>query len=260
VLAGSLALRRLDPTLIGSFYAAFFPLSIGYERMSKIAIQVDALISTGRFLSSAEMRSRSAGHRIATLFDRVETIAVERGYDSEFGVRPVTATHVAITDILTEFATTGRYNHLDSLSSTSPSSVDAEKAWDATVMPLLADAHLTKRAQMLLDRDIAAVTADLAAAEGAGVAILGRRHDANGDFHGDLAVHAARNIFYERLTPWGRMYTLQLGRWIAWILYELSIEVLRCDHARDHVPYLNDFFSWMLAEDKDLRTKRDLTR
>lgn len=260
VLAGSLALRRLDPTLIGSFYAAFFPLSIGYERMSKIAIQVDALISTGQFLSSGEMRSTSAGHRISTLFDRVETIAVQRGYDSEMGLRPATPMHHAITGILTEFATTGRYNHLDSLSSTSPSSLDAEKAWDETVMPLLVDAHLTKRARMLLDRDVAAVTTDLTAAESAGITVLGRRHDANGDFHGDLARHAARNILYERLTPWGRMYTLQLGRWIAWILYELSMEALRCDHARGHVPYLIDFFRWMLAEDADLRSRRDLTR
>lgn len=251
---------RLDPTLVGSFYASFFPLSIGYERMSKIAIQVDALISTGQFLSSDEMRSRSVGHRIATLFDRVEAIAVERGYDSELGLRPATPTHKAIIGILTEFATTGRYNHLDSLGSTAPSSVDAERAWDDTVMPLLVDAHLTRRTRTLLDRDIAAVTAGIEAAEHAGIGVLARRHDVNGDFHGDLAAHAARNLLYERLTPWGRMYTLQLGRWIAWILFELSFEALRCDHARGHVPYLIDFFKWMLADDADLRSRRDLNR
>jgi hypothetical protein len=72
-----MGLGRLNPVSVGPFYAAFFASAIGYERMAKIAIQADARLAAGSFLRSADMRQ--IGHRISTLFDRVEAIAHQRG-------------------------------------------------------------------------------------------------------------------------------------------------------------------------------------
>lgn len=255
VIAGSAGLGKLDPLSVGSFYAAFFALSIGYERMAKIAIQVDSRLTTGAYKSSKEMRS--IGHDLGALFDHVESISVRRGYDKvSRGSRPTDPIHIAILDLLTGFATRGRYDHLDSLGGPGWNADTAENQWDQHVMRQLMDRHLSSRIQRSIDSDVAANELMVLEATTSGMASSFIHQDVDGTSHTGVGGITRRALQYEKMNSWGRMYALHLGRWLAHVLCELG----RDAHATDDVPYLVEFFGFLLGDDEILRTRRDLRR
>ncbi|QVI20915.1 hypothetical protein KHQ06_33355 [Nocardia tengchongensis] len=255
VAAAGPALDDLDPARIGSFYAAFFPLSIGYERMAKIALHVDTKITTGDFISTKTMRT-DIGHRLNELFDRVAVVCERRGYKL---ARPAEPIHEAILSILTEFATTGRYNHLDTLGSSTVTSKDAEYEWDQRVLPLLTEKHLKARMKETMLRKAAFLGAVIEAGKDDFTALV-IHHDVSGEIHTDLHTMELVRDLYRSMNPWGRMYALQLGRWLAEVLHALSNDALKSARARDHVPYLIEFFGPLTASDSLLRTRRHLMR
>lgn len=259
VRSGAIGLSALDPINPGSFYSAFFPLSIGYERMAKIAVQVDARLETGAFMSEQEMRK--IGNQISHLFELVEEIANRRGYASKsYSSRPTEPVHNAIVAILSEFATKGRYNHLDSLGATGHLPRNAEHQWDAEVMSSIAERHLTEHAKQKIIGSSAGLGAAIAdAAEGTDIGFVFRRRDVDGTLHTSPAPIAMRSLLYKTLIPWSRLYTLQMGRWLATILIELGRDA-RTPTPSPEIPYFGDFFQWLTAEDSFLKTRKDLGR
>jgi hypothetical protein len=217
--------------------------------MAKLVIQVDAWLATGAFLPSTDMKK--IGHRIATLFDHVEAIANQRGYDTDYLCkRPADAVHTAIANILAESATTGRYDHLDTLGKPGHAPDNAEQQWDREVLQLLMKQHLTRK----MMRDIQAKTLEADAishAPGVGVSFL--HQDIDGRLHTGAGNIAERILVYEKMIPWGRMYALHLGRWLAAVLRELSLQSVSAD-----IPYLSEFFGWLLTDDELLRTRKDI--
>ncbi|PSR62136.1 hypothetical protein C8258_25845 [Nocardia sp. MDA0666] len=221
--------------------------------MAKIALQVDNKIATGDFISTKMMRNE-IGHRLDELFRRVAEVCERRGYNF---ARPEEPIHEAILSILSEFATTGRYNHLDTLGSPAVTSKDAEQEWDKRVLPLLTEKHLTTRMQQKMFRKAGFLGAFIGANE---FTVLAIRHGVSGEIHTDLPTGEFLRDLYRSMNPWGRMYALQLGRWLAKVLDALSREALASDHARDHVPYLIEFFAPLTAGDSYLRSRRNLMR
>ena len=256
---GARSLSQLQPASIGSFYVALFPLSIGYERMAKVALQINAKITTGQFLTKAQMRDKAtAGHRIDALFDRVEELAVTHKYDQNHpnGQRPTDDITMAITAVLTEFADGGRYNHLNSLGSPDAPVPSAEEQWDSEVMRRIAATHLTARRKSKIARN--AAMWDIPGNPDMGT--LAFHQDVDGSFHTTPGMLALRAGIYEALTPYARMYALRPGRWLASILDQLTTDAMGSKHARGHVPYVNEFFGWLDNNDAFLRQRRDLTR
>lgn len=254
--AGARGLGAFDPVRIGSFHAALFSLSIGYERMAKVALQIDARIETGNFLSEKEMRKR--GHDIDTLLDHVEAMAIRRGYDADPECeRPKSDITSAITGTLTGFARTGRYNYLDSLGASTAAPADAEKQWDADVMGPIAAAHLSDRQRLMLKvraRGAQLLAHDIAQAN---IGVIARRQDVSGDAHAELAPMLNRHQLYKLLIPYSRMYALQPARWLANILTTLARDSVGSSGAHGDVPNLSEFFGWMLQGDAYFRQRRD---
>lgn len=255
IAAAGPALGKLDPTQIGSFYAAFFPLSIAYERMAKIALHVDRKIATGEFIPSTEMGGRRGlGHDLVKLFDRVAEVCDQRGYDF---ARPVEPAHDEILSILTEFAGKGRYNHLDSLASTIVDSKDAEREWDERVLKALFLKHATHRTVKNIIRRGESLGAALKEITDKSD-VLAFCHDVNGATHIDPLTIQIRRDVYRCTNRWARMYAFQLGRWLAKVLGALSDDARATDHARAHVPDLMEFFRPLNSSDQLLRERHNI--
>lgn len=254
--SGARGLGALDPVRIGSFHTALFSLSIGYERMAKVALQIDARMETGDFLSEKEMRKR--GHNIDTLLDHVEKMSIRRGYntDPDCG-RPKSDITSAITGILTGFALKGRYNYLDSLGAPTAAPADAEKQWDADVMGPIAAAHLSDRQRLTLEAKAAGARLLVDDMTKLNIGALVRRQDVSGDVHSDLPSAMSRKQLYKLLIPYSRMYALQPARWLAYILTALAQDSVGSSGAHGDVPNLSEFFRWMLQDDAYFRQRRD---
>ncbi|WP_143542601.1 MULTISPECIES: hypothetical protein [unclassified Rhodococcus (in: high G+C Gram-positive bacteria)] len=218
--------------------------------MAKIAIQVDNYAEHGHFLTSKEMRKLS--HNIGEAFDLVEVIAVRREYTVETDLcRPATDVHGSIVDILSAFALGGRYNHLDSLGGSSGAK-SAERQWEADVISPLAGQHLTARKRLeILGQEKSTSELSERLSENAVI----RLTDLDGEVHTTLESSHTRIALCKATVPWSRLYTLQIGRWLANILRELGCLGPGLP-GEPTIPYLNDFFSWLVNDDAHLRRRK----
>ncbi len=120
---GATLLAKVSPNYSWTFARALFPLSIGLERASKLALQVDARLSSAGFLDEREMRA--LGHKLDQLLDAVDAMNLRRGFSH---ARPRDPIHQAVLAVLTDFATNGRYYHLDNLAGRA-GGIDPSSAW-----------------------------------------------------------------------------------------------------------------------------------
>lgn len=121
-----------------AYYAqAFFALSVGLERAAKLAFVVDhALQSGGKFPSNKEVKEPK--HDLKDLLEKVDNIAARIELARRVGRLPRSATHSAIVDILSDFATNGtRYYNLDFVTGRRTEVDPVRQWWERVVVPVI---------------------------------------------------------------------------------------------------------------------------
>lgn len=239
---GATKLSSISPTTSWSFSRVLFPLSIGFERASKLALQVDAKLETGAFLDMRAMRAH--GHKLDGLMTSVAQMADRRGLGLS---RPDTAVHNAIIEVLTGFAIHGRYHHLDRLAGASESE-DAGRLWWTSVILPLADLHYSKEKRAFHEW----VAEDLGGKIDQMSAVMHTHVDGGEITSMRRALEDGQML--EVVLPWSRVYVLQHARWLAQVLSELATASYL---ARDvEIPTLSEFFGLFMVEDRYMRTRK----
>jgi hypothetical protein len=215
---GVTVLGRATHAQKGLYTQAFFALSIGFERLGKLILVADhAIRNDGNWLTDKELRGN--GHDVAALLEACEPIARLHVSEHKFGTRPNTPIHESIIKILTEFGKTTRYYNLSSLNHSATRNMrEPIEAWWQDVGRVILQYHYTA-AQQKKDKLRAEIF-------GALMADFSRviHHDEAGNLIGDiktLMTHAGATAIVQR---YGRLYVMQLIRWLATILAELSFK------------------------------------
>ncbi|MER7484904.1 hypothetical protein ABTY20_02915 [Streptomyces sp. NPDC126497] len=244
---GATMLGKTLPQRTATYAESFFPLSIGFERAGKVILQVDSKLTRGHFLARKEMKKLS--HDLVSLFDAVQEVS-ERRYpgDDLFG-RPAGSIHANIVAILGDFATSGRYFHLDYLGGVQAPGGDAAARWWEQVVAEASRRHYSA-ARRRRDQERAKLIDSLFD----GAAIV-RDSLVNGVEIDTVEKAAAVNMQNEAAVPWCRMYTLQIARWLARLLIELGYDGV----GDQDVPYFSDFFSLLNQDDGTLRSRKTWT-
>jgi hypothetical protein len=216
IATGVTALGKASYTDKGRYAQAFFGLSIGLERMAKLILIADHCIENqGRFLTDRELRA--FGHDVQALLTHCEPIARKYRDGKEFATRPSSAIHDGIVLTLSEFGKISRYYNLDLVAggrgAQLPEPIGAW--WKRVGVPIL-EKHYAPAAKK---RD-----ADNAAAIGAllGPVTLVLHHDETGNQITDLAEASALTGATRIVQKYGQLYSLQLVRWLAFTISELS--------------------------------------
>lgn len=132
--AGLTALRRASGQDKGSYYSAFFSLSIGLERLLKTALIIDHMVDNE--LSPPELPAVKAyGHRIASLHVQVASIALRRGSTPLAALKDGDLTNEIVV-FLDDFARGARYFNLDSLAGAARGE-DPLSRWSVVVSRIL---------------------------------------------------------------------------------------------------------------------------
>lgn len=90
----------------GEYYNAFFGLSVGVERLTKLIMIADGTIQNGGQFPS-EKKIKKFGHKISDLIDRAEEISNNNSLNTEY-CRPNSDISVNIISCLDAFADAGR--------------------------------------------------------------------------------------------------------------------------------------------------------
>lgn len=114
LLSGVEFLGKLNYDRTGTFYPAFFQLSIGLERLMKIVVIIDHKGKHGLANPPGKM-VRNLGHDLVKTYGACRQIAIARGRDSSGWFGPDTVEHDVLTH-LSLFAKGARYFNLDSFS------------------------------------------------------------------------------------------------------------------------------------------------
>lgn len=215
IATGVTVLGRANHMETGLYSQAFFGLSIGLERLGKLIIVADYAIGhRGSFPTDADLRK--IGHNLQDILTRCEAIGKTVDAQRSNASRPSDPIHKGIEETLSKFATRSRYYNLDYIAGATGKEFDPIAMWWAKVAKPICECHYSDR-QRKKD-NIAA----LLATECLGGCSLVLSHTEDGTEIDDIGSVIARAGPTAVVQKYGRLCTLQIVRWLASILSELS--------------------------------------
>jgi hypothetical protein len=173
-----------------------------------------AIEKSGEFPSDSDLRR--VGHDLRKLLPMCaaigETINPERAYAS----RPADPIHQGIEEALSEFATRSRYYNLNYIVGAAQQQIDPIATWWEKVAKPICERHYSDRQRRKDDANAALMDKMV----GDDAIVIHQGEDGTEiDNVRDLAARAGATTVVQR---YGRLYTLQIVRWHASLLYELS--------------------------------------
>ena len=216
IASGVTALGRANHAQKGYYTQAFFGLSIGLERLAKLIFVCDyAIDNSGRFPSNNDLKK--CHHDVANLLDICETLSTKHRTGKKHADRPNDLIHQGITTTLTEFGKLSRYYNLDLITQGKAGRLpEPIEAWRRRVGQPILSKHYSKRQQ------------EIDATRSAAMAMVMRnatsvlQHTEEGLMIDDIEVLMLRAGATSVVQRYGRLYTLQIVRWLAFLISDLS--------------------------------------
>ena len=214
--SGITALGRASHLRKGYYTQAFFGLSIGLERIAKLIIIFDyAITNAGQFPSNDILRR--VGHDISALLAHCEPLSAKYRAGKQYAERPTDDIHNGIIMTITEFGKLSRYYNLDLLTGGSAAALpEPIQAWWQRVGQPILSKHYSER-QRERDHQRAAALDTLMSDK---VSVLYHTEStAPIENVEELALRAAATRVIQK---YGRLYTLQIVRWLAYLISDLA--------------------------------------
>jgi hypothetical protein len=243
---GVTALGNANHAQTALYAQAFFGLSIGLERMGKLIFIADyAIKNDGRFPTD-EKELRRFGHDLSVLLPNCEAIAKTLNPSRSYADRPISPINEAVAEVLTLFATKLRYYNLGHLAGTVGDQRDPIALWWEKVGIPICQKHYTQRQRQkdedwgdFLDQALGGSSVVVhTAEEGTSINSLSAMHRRAG---------ATRVV-----QMYGRMYALQIVRWMGSTIFELS-HTGAYEKRIEALLGMHEPFSIFHNEDHDLR-------
>lgn len=211
---GVTVLGRANHAQTGFYTQAFFSLSIGVERMGKLIFLADhAIRNGGDFPTDQDFRAIS--HNLSSLLAKCEDIGAGLNQNRDYMVRPADPIHRGIEDVLSSFAMKLRYYNLNYLAGADRDQQDPVALWWEKVATPISNRHYTDR-QRKKDESEAVLMKHLL-----GNSIVMHSTEA-GEPISDLYEFFTRGGVTRVVQKYGRLYMLQIVRWLSSIICDLS--------------------------------------
>jgi len=235
---------------MGEYYTAFFGLSVGLERLSKLILVTRyAIENRGRMPD--ERVVRKYGHKLIDLTNEVEDISEKMQLSLSYS-RPRQDVPQKILECLDSFADArrGRYANFASLDNPNLT-VDEpiNKWWGEVAECILKEHYYGKPAQRrvegnaeLIDAMISPFTMVIHTNE-SGDTMLNVK---------SASIRTGQNAIVQK---WGRYHSLRIARWLATVLSELS-HIACYKHDIEVFFGLNEYFNSYTVDDSFLKTRK----
>lgn len=232
----------------GLYYKAFFDLSIGFERTAKLTFILDFYIDNeGNFPSKKLLMD--LGHNLEKLLNKTDMIS-EKIELKNNQRRPKAKIHRGIIKTLSEFAISTRYYNLNFLAGDSKAAnrSDPLKVWYERVITPILEKHYTERQRKKHLQNASIIETII----GDSATII--HHTETGE-NLDTAFNASlQTAKIEFAKPYSRMYVMQIIRFLAYLLSELSYKAM--DHGMEDIPCMSDFFRIFYSNDKYFKRRK----
>jgi hypothetical protein len=249
IAVGVTALGRANHSRLGNYAIAFFGLATGLERLGKLIVIADyAIGNRGKLPENKILKGFS--HDLEKLLNHCEDMSSRRQSPSEYAKRPNERVHQGIIQTLSEFSELSRYYNLDLLTGGKAASLPEPVGawWRRVAEPILSQHYAVS--QRKKDNAIANGL-DKMWREHAHIL----HHSELGETMNDFATlfrHAGATRVVQN---YGRLYVLQIVRWLN---YTLSVLVFEAAYTHRLEPFfgLEEPFKVFLNDDHYFRTRK----
>lgn len=242
---GATALSRANHAQNAYYSQAFFALSVGFERSCKLALSVSSALAGNGFADRKTLKGY--GHDVASLLDEVDSLAESHGLEGD-GRLPRSEIHIAIVDVLTQFAgNLTRYYNLEFAAGDASAAIeDPISAWFNRVTLRVLEER-DSEASLARRQEKAAMLQQFEAIT------LVRHHAEDGTPLTSLEAGALHSGATEFARPWERMHVLQVARFLGGVLATLGS---KAQGEHPDVPYLSEFFAIYNNDDAFFRQRK----
>jgi len=250
--AGITALGRASyGSGFGEYYAAFFGLSVGIERLAKLILVADHALANNGALPD-QKTVRSFGHDLKALIDRADQIDKHHNLKLEHE-KPQDPICSAVLACLDSFASAskGRYANFEAIGNPAfdPAQEPVNKWWAEVVEPILTKHYRGKLREAVVRSRASAINALM----GEHTFVL--HTDERGGAIRDLESASERTGQTQWAQKYGRYYTLCIVRWLSNIFNELAHEATY-GKGTDALFGHGEFFDTYTVSDKFLLTRK----
>jgi hypothetical protein len=246
--SGVTLLGRASSACPGLYTQAFFALTTGLERLAKLILIADhAITHSGRFPTNHDLRD--AGHKIFELLRTCEKISRRHQSGLPHANRPNHPIHECVISVLTEFAEDTRYYNLNLITGANVARLSEPLTtwWERVGRPILKE-HYDER-QRKKDQAHAAGIANMLSP----AFVL--HHSEEGRAIWDVRTLMDRRFATRIVQTYGRLYTMQIIRWLAYLVSEVS-ELAAHQHNVEAFYGLSEFFPIFMNQDDAYLKKR----
>ena len=259
---GVTALNKADYTRTAHYAQMFFCLSIGLERAAKLTLCLEHIALNGHLPNQNTFRKY--GHKLAILLSEVERVGETLLPNVENYTRlPNNQITYNLVRILSDFSrNVTRYYNLDRISSSVKSNAyDPVAAWYNDVTSLVLINHVTERqlAKIEMTKHDMGTRMDKITL----VNLMSEDLEPVTDVFTVL-----ERIGLDKLSkPYTRMYVLQICRFIATVIVEvtyiaqkqLNLASSNCGENSTDLPFMSEIFGLFLCDDSYFRSRKTWT-
>lgn len=248
--SGVTLLGKANHAQKGLYLQAFFGLSIGLERVAKLVVVADyAIENHGRFPNNNDLKRRF-GHEIDVLMNYCDQLSIKWRNGKNYSERPNLLIHKGIVETLTEFARLSRYYNLDLIigrgSKQFPEPISAW--WQRVGHPIL-QKHYTQRQREKDESQGKLIHALL------GDVTFVLHHDEQEKRIDNLEAMMMKTGVTRIVQKYGRLYTFQIVRWLAFLISDLSL-IGAYQHRIEPLLGLNEYFGIFMNNDSYIKKRK----
>ena len=249
--SGATAIGRANyADKMGEYYTAFFGLSVGLERLSKLILVAHFAIENNGKMPDEKV-VRKFGHKLIDLANEVESISEKMQLSLRYS-RPTQEIPQKILECLDSFADArrGRYANFASLDNPNLTADEPiNKWWDEVAECILKKHYYGKAAQKRVESN-----ADLIDSMISPFTMVIQTNESGHTMQDveSASIRTGQNVVIQK---WGRYYSLAIARWLSAVLSELSN--LACHtHGIDGFFGLDEYFYSYTVDDSFLKTRK----
>jgi hypothetical protein len=202
---------------LGEYYTAFFGLSVGMERLSKLILVVNhAILNSGRMPAASVIQK--FGHELIKLMDASDAVATRNSLRLRHP-RPIAGISVKIIECLDAFADArrGRYANFAALGNPNLSQDEPiRKWWNEIAEAILAEHYYGKPVQTRVEERARVVDAMMSAFSSV------QYTNEVGHAMRDMRTASLRTGQTRIVQQYGRFYALITARWLSEVFSELA--------------------------------------
>lgn len=235
---------------MGEYYTAFFGLSVGLERLSKLILVADYAIKNNGKMPEEKV-VRKFGHKLIDLCNEVERISKKAELSLNYS-RPKQDISNKILECLDSFADArrGRYANFAALGDPNLTADEPINKWWGEVAECILNKHyygkpVQKRVESraeFLDTMISSFTMVIHTNE-------------NGRIMQDVESASIRTGQNTIVQKWGRYHSLTIARWLSAVLSEFS-QIACHTHGINCFFGLDEYFDSYTVDDSFLKTRK----